>query len=232
MTDISSAPKSTEVSTALAVRDDVSAAHAATLRRFAEPGGWWSAADRLAIVREARSAPACRLCAQQAAALSPGAVQGEHDNSGVLPPVAIEAIHRIRNDSGRLTRRWFDDLIDMGLQPQAYAELVSIVASAVIVDTFAQGIGADMPDLPDAEPGLPSFETSPDVVDAGAYLPIAAAGRANILRSLSLVPSASRLFFETFSRSYYIQPDVRFAIGRRQVELVASRVSAVNQCFY
>ena len=46
------------------------------------------------------------------------------------------------------------------------------------------------------------------------------------------MPSASRLFFETFSRSYYIQPDVHFAIGRRQVELVASRVSAVNQCFY
>ena len=216
----------------LPVREDVAAAHNTTLRRCAEPGDWWSAADRLAIVRETRSAPACLLCATRAQALSADAVQGEHESAGVLPPVAVEAIHRIRNDSGRLTRRWFDDLIDMGLQPQAYVELVSIVASAVIVDTFAQGVGTDMPTLQDAEPGAPSFETSADVVDAGAYLPIAREGRANILRSLGLVPSALRLFFDTFGHSYYLQSGTRFAIDRRQVELVASRVSAANQCFY
>ena len=230
MTDVS---HSLEPSTAaLPVREDVAAAHNATLHRFAEPGDWWSAADRLAIVRETRSAPACPLCAARAQALSPGAVQGEHESAGILPPVAVEAIHRIRNDSGRLTRRWFDDLIDMGLQPQAYVELVSIVASAVIVDTFAQGVGTDMSTLSDAEPGAPSFETSADVVDAGAYLPIAREGRANILRSLGLVPRALRLFFDTFGHSYYLQSGTRFAIDHRQVELVASRVSAANQCFY
>ena len=217
---------------AVPVREDVAAAHNATLQRFAEPGDWWSAADRLAIVRETRSAPDCQLCAARAQALSPGAVQGEHDSAGILPPVAVEAIHRIRNDSGRLTRSWFDDLIDMGLQPQAYVELVSVVASSVIQDTFAQGIGADMPTLPEPEPGAPSFETSADVVEAGAYLPIAREGRANILRSLGLVPSALRLFFDTFGHSYYLQPSSHFAIGRRQVELIASRVSAANQCFY
>ena len=110
MTDIPSV-----ASAALPVRNEVQAAHDATLRRFAEPGSWWSAADRLAIVREVRTAPSCELCRLRAEALSPDAVQGEHDSAGVLPPVAIEAIHRIRNDSGRLTRRWFDDLIDMGL---------------------------------------------------------------------------------------------------------------------
>ena len=230
MTDASYGPKPADA--ALPIRKDVSAAHDATLRRFAEPGGWWSAADRLAIVREARAAPSCRLCAMQADALSAAAVQGEHDSAGVLPPVAVEVVHRIRNDSGRLTRRWFDDVIDRGLQPQAYVELTSIVASAVIVDTFAQGIGAALPGLPEAEPGAPSFETSAAVVDAGAYLPIAREGRANILRSLGLVPSAQRLFFDAFTLSYYMQSGSRFAIDCCQVELVASRVSAVNQCFY
>ena len=111
-------------------------------------------------------------------------------------------------------------------------ELVSVVASAVIVDTFAQGMGRDLGDLPDAEPGAPAFDTATDVVDEGAYLPIARQGRANILRSLGLVPSALRLFFDTFNHSYTMQPGSRFAIDRRQVELIASRVSAVNQCFY
>lgn len=228
MTDSPNTPLVAE----LPVREDVRAAHEATLRRFAEPGSWWSGADRLAIVREVRTAPSCPLCLARAEALSPAAVQGEHASAGVLPPVAIEAVHGIRNDSGRLTRRWFDELIDMGLQPQAYVELVSVVASTVIVDTFAQGVGGDLPDLPEAEPGVPSFDTSADVVDAGAYLPIARAGRANILRSLGLVPSALRLFFDTFNHSYLMRPGSEFAIDRRQVELVASRVSAVNQCFY
>ncbi len=198
----------------LPVGDEVAAAHNAALDAIAEPGAWWSGADRLAIARETRVAV------------------GQHRGKDVLPPIAVEAIHRIRTDSGRLTRRWFDNLIDMGLQPEAYVELASVVASVVIVDTFAQGIGLPPPALPEAVPGAPSFERSDDVVDAGAYLPLAREGRAHILRSLGLVPSASELFFHTFNPSYYMRPNQEFALTRAQVELVASRVSAVNECFY
>lgn len=198
----------------LPVGDEVAAAHNATLHAISEPGAWWSGADRLAIACETRAA------------------QGGHDGEDVLPPIAVEAIHRIRTDSGRLTRRWFDNLIDMGLQPEAYVELASVVASVVIVDSFAQGVGLPPPALPDAVPGAPSFERSDDVVDAGAYLPLAREGRAHILRSLGLVPSASELFFRTFNPSYYMRPNQAFALTRAQVELVASRVSAVNECFY
>ena len=198
----------------LPVGDEVAAAHNATLHSIAKPGAWWSGADRVAIARETRAAA------------------GQHDSEDVLPPIAVEAIHRIRNDSGRLTRRWFDNLIDMGLQPEAYVELASVVASVVIVDTFAQGVGLPLPPLPEAVAGEPSFERSDDVVDAGAYLPLAREGRAHILRSLGLVPSASELFFHTFNPSYYIRPNQEFALTRAQVELVASRVSAVNECFY
>lgn len=217
---------------ALPVRDEVLQAHQATLAAFAQPGAWWNGADRLAIVRAVRAAPDCALCIARAESVTPNAVQGEHDSDGSLPPVAVEAAHRIRTDSGRLTRRWFDDLIDMGLQREAYAELTSLTASAVIVDTFAQAVGAEPPPLPEAADGEPSFEASDDVADGGAWLPVAREGRANILRSLGLVPSALALFFGTFNTSYYMRPNARFAIGRRQVELVATRVSAVNQCFY
>ncbi len=163
---------------------------------------------------------------------SPDAVEGNHDSDGVLPPIAVEAVHAIRNDSGRLTRRWFDDVVDMGMLPEAYVELVAVTASAVIVDTYAQGIGLDMPDLPEPDKGAPTLERSNDVVDAGAWLPLAREGRANILRSLGLVPNALKLFFRTFGPSYYMTPESRFALDRAQVELVAARVSAVNECFY
>ena len=198
----------------LPVGDEVAVAHTATLHAISEPGAWWSGADRLAIAGETRAA------------------QGVRDSEDVLPPITVEAIHRIRNESGRITRRWFDHLIDMGLQPEGYVEVASVVASMVIVDTFAQGVGLPLPPLPDAVPGAPSFERSDDVVDAGAYLPLAREGRAHILRSLGLVPSASELFFRTFNPSYYMHPNQEFALTRAQVELVASRVSAVNECFY
>ena len=217
--------------TALAVDPATSAAHSATIEAIAAPGAWWNGPDRLAIVRAARTAPTCSFCAGRDE-LSPAAIDGEHDNDGVLPPIAVEAVHAIRNDSGRLTRRWFDDVVDLGLLPEAYVELVAVTASSVIVDTFAQGIGLDMPDLPGPAGGAPTLERSDDVEDAGAWLPLARRGRANILRSLGLVPSALRLFFGTFARSYYMAPDSQFALDRAQVELVAARVSAVNECFY
>lgn len=217
--------------TPLPVDPATSAAHQATLQSIAEPGAWWSGTDRLAIVRATRTAPTCALCARRDKPTAT-ANDGEHDNDGQLPPIAVEAAHAIRNDSGRLTRRWFDDVIDMGLLPEAYVELVAVTASSVIVDTFAQGMGLDMPELPEPVGGAPTLERSDDVEDAGAWLPLAREGRANILRSLGLVPSALKLFFGTFRRSYFMAPDSRFALGRAQVELVASRVSAVNECFY
>ena len=209
----------------LPVAADTAAAHEATLQAFAQPGAWWSGADRLAIVEEARSVAECSPSADAAAST-------KQDDAGVLPPAAIEAINGIRNRSGQLTRGWFENLIDMGLPQEAYVEIASVVASSVIVDTFAQGLGLDKPPLPAAEPGEPSFEASTDVADSGAWVPIAREGSANILRSLGLVPSALKLFFDTFRPSYYMRPGAKFALDVPQVELVAARVSAVNECFY
>ena len=205
----------------LPVAAGTAAAHDAALAAFAQPGAWWSGVDRVAIVEATRSAPAREAPAPAA-----------EDDAGVLPPAAIEAIDGIRNRSGQIERSWFENLIDMGLPREAYVEIASLVASSVIVDTFAQGLGLDAPPLPAAAPGEPSFEAATDFVDAGAWLPIAAEGSANILRSLGLVPSASALFFGAFAPSYYMTPASRFALSRPQVELVAARVSAANECFY
>lgn len=211
----------------LPVAADTAATDEATLQALAQPGAWWSGADRLAIVEEARSAAECSPSAEGAAGSGT-----EQDDASALPPAAVEAIHGIRNRSGQLTRSWFENLIDMGLPQEAYVEIASVVASSVIVDTFSQGLGLDMPPLPAATPGEPSFEASTDVVDAGAWVPIAREGSANILRSLGLVPSALKLFFDTFRPCYYMRPGARFALDVPQVELVAARVSAVNECFY
>ncbi len=209
------------------------ARHREIVARFAQTGSWWSAVDRNVIVEETRSAPDCQLCRARRAELSPEAVTGEHDNSGRLPPIAVEVIHAVRNDSGRLTRRWFDHVVDMGMQEEAYVELV---ASAVIIDTDSQAKDRQFLELEVPARGFPDFIRSDAVVDVGAWLPVAERGitgsTAHITRSLGLVPSALKLFFDTFEPSYYMQEGKAFSLDHDQVELVASRVSTVNQCFY
>ena len=122
----------------------------------------------------------------------------------------------------------------MGLQPEAYVELVAVAASSVIVDNVRpRAFGMELPELPEPEPGAPTFERSDDVVDGGAWLPIKSEGRANILRSLGLVPSALKLFFDTFDPSYYMRP--RRGILDQPAAGRTRRVAgnpAVNECFY
>ena len=59
----------------------------------------------------------------------------------------------------------------------------------------------------------------------------------NIVRALSLVPGEVRALRKS-SDSHYVSvaqigdPTVRRSLDRMQMELVAARVSALNECFY
>ena len=110
--------------------------------------------------------------AARKAALSPRGVEGAHTSLGRLPEAAVEAIHMIRNDPGRLTRRWFDDVLAAGLSPEAYVELVGVMNTATIIDGFARGIDEAPAPLPSVRPGEPSRETNDKVVDVGAWVPV------------------------------------------------------------
>ena len=96
--------------------------------RLAQPGTWWSGEDRIAIAAEARQAMNCALCRARKDALSPLHVDGAHDTLGRLSDAAIDAIHRIRTDAGRLTQKWLLGLQAQGLKDTHYVEIVSIVA--------------------------------------------------------------------------------------------------------
>ena len=88
------------------VRGDIAAAHRAYWRTLARPGSWWTGAERVAIAAESRNASRCGLCAARKAALTPAAVADEHAGSNELPDVAVDAIHRIVTDPGRMTKRY------------------------------------------------------------------------------------------------------------------------------
>jgi hypothetical protein len=240
-------------SSALPIRDDLAAAHTRAWERIARPGTWWGGAERVAIAAETRHALRCDFCRRRKVALSPAAIVGRHDSLGGLSDPIVEVVHRVRTDPARLGERWFREVIAGGLGDGEYVETVSIVAHVVAVDTMARGLGLDLLPLPKPQAGLPSHYRPPGAGPGGAWVAwvepadlgeteigLYPAGRpaANIMKAMSLVPDEVRGFFDVVSTQYQGPLEMRDfsheyrAISHAQIELLAARVSALNQCLY
>lgn len=221
-------------------------------RRLAGPGTWWTGEERVAIAGEVRRAATCELCRRRKAALSPAHVQGQHDSSGNLSPAAIEAIHRLATDAGRITERWVREVTDGGLGEERYVEIIGIVAVITALDTFDRAVGRPQRALLAPAPGTPSRHRpagakrnlawvatlAPEDMSAGDPNPYPVHGDKNIHRALSLVPAEVFNFFDLDVELYLKDHEIRDfsreyrAISHRQIELMAGRASALNRCYY
>ncbi len=234
------------------IRDDLAAAHRRAWRRIAGPGTWWDGPTRVAIAAETRNAPACTLCRRRKEALSPNAVAGTHDSLGALPEIVVEVIHRVRTDASRLTESWYREALDNGLSDGEYVETVGIVATMIAIDSFTHAMGLPTHPLPEPLPGEPSRHRPAGAKPGLAWVPTIAPedltdaepeiylnrSAANIHRALSLVPDEVAGFFDLDDVQYL--PDALLRdfgnehrdITHAQIELLAARVSAINQCVY
>ena len=237
----------------IAIRGDLAAAHTRAWERLGRPGTWWDGGQRAAIAAETRHAPSCALCRRRQEALSPAAIEGKHDSLGVLPEIVVEVVHRVRTDPARLSEGWFRRVITAGLTEEQYVETVSVVAHVVAIDTMTRGLGFDLLLLPQPEQGSPSRYRPAGAKPGGAWVPwlepgdlteqeagTYPAGRpaANIMKAMSLVPDEVKSFFDIVSHQYQGPLEMRDfsreyrAIGHAQIELLAARVSVLNQCLY
>lgn len=222
------------------IRSALRESHESVWRRIAETGSYWSGVDRVAMVHEARASLSCTLCQNRAKALSPNAVSGNHDAASKLPPLAVDLIHRIRTDPGRYTKTVFDRFCKEYSTGQ-YVEIVSVVATSVIVDTMHSSLSLSPPELGPPDPTHPRKNEPALVEEGGAWLPLAQQDQKrsdlgfrrvpNILRAMGSVPSAVSLFFTCF-RNHYSMMGVSLNLLESQCEFIAARVSALNQCFY
>ena len=237
----------------LPIRDDLAAAQTRAWARIAQPGTWWDGAARVAIAAETRQAPLCRLCHRRKELASPLAIAGTHNSLGQLPEAAVEVVHRVRTDPGRLGEGWYRGIIGHGLTEEEYVEIVSIVAHVVAIDTMARGLDLEPLPLPNPQPGLPARRRPAGAKPGGAWVPwlepIDASGDeagiypttrppANIMKAMSLVPDEVRSFFDLVTQQYLPGEVMRDfaheyrAITHAQIELLAARVSALNRCLY
>lgn len=240
------------------IRIDMARAQAEAWARIGHCGTWWTGRDRVEIAAETRRAAHCPLCVERRAALSPATVTGAHLSGSALPAAAIEAIHRIRTDSGRLGVGWYRRLLADGLADEQYVELLSIVAIVVAVDTFRRGAGLPPLPLPEAGGGEPSRRRPAGAKPGLAWMPTLAPedrspadpdlyrehpgprerGGGYVHHALSLVPESMIHWWDMFEAMYLPSAAMRDfsreyrAISHAQIEFLAARVAAINQCVY
>jgi len=223
------------------------ALHASEIDEFSHAGTWLTGEERLATVegaRDARSRAGLQLAVPRA-----GIAPEE-----LLPDDSLGLIARLAVAPGALTRADYAAARAAGMSDGEYVETVSIVSRVVNIDVFARGVGSLPPRLAAAAGGEPASD-SPRAAPEGAWLPTVPAGSAGgadavrayggpspqpfIYRALSLVPVESRRCIMGGDAQYL--PLDRFmdftyshheGLTRVQVEMIAARVSVLNDCFY
>jgi hypothetical protein len=119
----------------------------------------------------------------------------------------------------------------------------------ISVDRFHHALGLPLEDLPKGLSGEPSRKRPDDVTEGEAWVPMLSGKRAAavarvggptapfVIRALSLVPTELSAWWD-LSAAQYLGADQMLdlgasrAIDRSQIELVAGRVSRLNECFY
>ena len=225
------------MSVAMTNAQSIRSAQASAVDAIAAPGDWLTAEQRIDAWRHSRAAETNELDQRRRAAISPFAVAGEHPETGSLSAAAVEVAHRVASDPGRLTRAWADPLID-SLGEEIYTELVGVVAIARVIDRFSDALGEPRPDLPTPLPGEPAGVRPDGVGDVGAWVSQTDGTTvANVSRTLSLVPVTNEPWRDLVTTHYSRGAEFMDAVWERpltrpQVELVASRTTSWNECFY
>jgi hypothetical protein len=205
--------------------------------RVAQPGDWLDGHQRVAVWREVRDAAANPLDRARRAALSPYAVPGGHGPAGPLAGAAVEVVHRVASDPGRLTRSWAERSI-AELGEATYVELVGVTAIVTVLDWFDRARGEPERPVPAPVAGDPARRRPEGVGDVGAWVAQAVGKpRANVSRALSLVPVTESAWAPLVTSHYSRGPEFfelvwERDLSRPQVELVAARTTALNECFY
>jgi hypothetical protein len=234
--------------TTLPVPAETELLHEDELLSFARAGTWGTAAQRTAIAAEARKA---RTEARIQESIGDEALADIVE----LPEPARRVARSVALGGIDIDREFCEQAQADGLTEGAYVEIVGLVARLAHLDVFARGIGIPSRELHEpSEDKPPSMSRPSEAKKEGfftASIPSAPEGgelavelfgsdpAPNILRSLSLVPDEARRLNTVIDQEYFSLEtifDLTYSslegISRPQLELVAAKVSALNQCFY
>ncbi|CAB4542594.1 MAG: hypothetical protein F2534_02075 [Actinobacteria bacterium] len=220
------------------IRPDLVVAQAAAWVHVTSPGSCWSGVERAAISQVALAAlddpdPLPPW-------VTPSSAGRPLPGDGVIPAVVADAVYRIARHASTLTEDWYRGVLDAGVDPVAYVEIVGVVVAVAAVDGFFRALGAPRPPLPAPVDG-PPHGVHPPVEPATLNWVVVAAPAdraAAVVQGLSAVPEEFANL-ERLAAAQYIpmfemddQAWNRGTLSRPDMELVAARLSAARECFY
>lgn len=232
------------------IRPDLTEAMGLAWDRLGKPGSGFTAAQRLAVANIVRSALADENPLPPW--VKPSTVDARASHPDLAPHLA-DAIYRLTLHARTLTEEWYADVLSMAeLTPQQWVEAIEVVVVVVSIDSFALAAGLPNAAFPEATPGaatgsaqeanakparhhwVPVVHLEDD--DQGFYG--GAPTVPPVVRALSSVPSSRSTHRALISSMYMDGQDManmdwsRGTLDRRQIELLAARLSSLRECFY
>lgn len=226
----------------------IDALHSDEIQSFARPGTWGSASQRTAVGATVR-----KIRVEAGLQESSG---DEHLADIVELPAPVLRLVRETAFGGIAVDREFCKQVQAdGVTEGAYVEIVALASRIVNLDVFARGLGVPSRSLATpAEDKTPSCKRPEEATDEGfftASIPNLPAGgatakmlygkipAANVFRAVTLVPDEGKRVIDLIGQQYFpaaklmdFRADNGHALSRAQVEIVATKISEHNKCFY
>lgn len=200
------------------------------------PGTWWTGAQRRAIAEAARSAIADGP--RPIGAAIPALADLDSEDGSDISDLVLEVVRRVTSESGRVTAGWAAEAIGL-MGPGRYVELVAVVVLIVPVDLFCGLMDRPRQPLPEVVAGEAVGGVPRGVAAGEAYVPWLVDGwqGPNVARAISYVPADNERRMAMVSSMYdgsefFEMVWSHRSLSRPQIELLAARTSALNECFY
>lgn len=191
------------------------------LGHIASPGSFFTGAERVSMVTHARAARGLETTAPP--------VQ--------LPVIVAQTAARVAANAQSTRQSDVDAWIASGRDVLAYVEVVAVAAQISGIDSYHLALGGDLAPLPAPVIGSPTGASAPDAQIQNAWVPTVGVALAPTALSALPTESDSR---KSLGKIWYLTDDIIHQYGaepgrelsRPQMELVASRTSYLNECFF
>lgn len=200
------------------VRADLRCAYMATWGHFARPGPTLTGRIRIDVLEAARR----------------GATEESTEVIG-LPAQLGRLADRLYHDPISVDGVLVRDAADAHGDPMT-VEVISLISMLSSIDSTHRALGSALEPLPEPMPGLPTEEIAADLKPRRTHIPVPP-GAINVM--FDLLPMEGAAFQALFGPQYMTGWEMsidRFqrnpGLNRAQMELVSSRTSVHNECFY
>ena len=152
-----------------------------------------------------------------------------------LPASVPYLAAKLFGDPGLVDRSMVREAADEVGDPMV-VEVISIVSMLSAIDGAHRALGADLEPLPEPLEGPPTNEIAEGLQQRRTHVPMPAGA---IPVALDLLPRVGQVFRNSFGPQYMTEPEMVFddfernpGLNRAQIEIVSSRTSLLNRCFY